>query len=135
IPQISGAILRNTWPVGINSARELFKAYQNYQLQKGPILYGDSNHTTASNYANNHADFGVILTREGYIDSATYFYINGDPLIPIPQPNIVATEMDGIWTVNPEFASNNISFEIALGIAFTPGNARIPVIWSRLQEN
>ncbi len=133
---------------GMYSARELFRAYQNYQLQKGPVRYGAYHSVTAANYADNHGDFALILMREGYLDSAMYFYIpripvqykkqklKRDPLIPRSLPKMPAQEKNGVWTVNPDFANHNISFEIALGIGIADTNSQVPIIWSRgLQPN
>jgi prepilin-type N-terminal cleavage/methylation domain-containing protein len=131
IPQVTGAIERANQTAGINSARELFKAYQNYQLQKGPILLGTYNATNAANRAANHGDFGLILSKEGYIDSAMYFYSKGDTGVPTPLPAVAAYDNAGTWTVNTAFSAGNISFEIALGIGIATTNSQVPALWSR----
>jgi type II secretory pathway pseudopilin PulG len=130
IPQFIGTVSVTTQTRGINSARELFKAYQNYQLQYGAILYGPYRDKSSPAQANDHGEFARILSREGYIDSALYFYVKGDPLAPNPIPTVAAFEHDQTWTQNPDFANYPISFEILLGVSVASVKP-IPILWSR----
>lgn len=113
---------------GVNNARGLHSAYKQFMVENNglPIF------TAGGKYnATDHAQFAEHLVVKGYLDTASYFYSPGDPLIADPAPVPGYVNDSGTYVADSRFGTNNISFEIVLGISERSARSQTPIIWTR----
>lgn len=112
---------------GVNNARGLQSAYSQFMVEnKGLPIYKSGGKYNAAD----HAEFAEHLVKKGFLDTASFFYTPGDPMV----TNAAAVPgymNEDTYTADADFGTGNISFEIALGVSENSARSQTPIIWTR----
>ncbi len=105
------------------------------QLAKSILAYnsthGDQAYLTDAQSGEAAHSVALLLAAKADLNDASLYFVPGDPLGPktIPQTVLTADSTDG--SVNPEFASANLSIVIAASIPPNSPPATTPILWTR----
>ncbi|MEO0794144.1 MAG: prepilin-type N-terminal cleavage/methylation domain-containing protein [Verrucomicrobiota bacterium] len=124
IPAVSISMQRARQAAYVANARTIATGHQAYVLERS--------RTTNPAELSTIGDFGALMARYGYLESADVFFAPDDPLAPDPVPRSVAVKSGNEWTPSPAFASSPAySVDVAIGVPTTAPGSTTPLVWAR----